>query len=191
MLTLAEMGSSLYGAWRLAHFDPDGMRYFDRSLTGFWRSFRVAILAAPLWIIILAVNLAQMQMTGGWPRMVFAEIIAYVIAWVAYPLAAFYVTRLINREREYVGFIVALNWGALLQLAILTPAHAVAGTGLLPTGAAVALVLTAEFAALSYEWFITRTALKISGLGSAGFVLIDFMIGNLVNQIANWEAGAV
>jgi hypothetical protein len=191
MLTLAEMGSSLYGAWRLAHFDPDGLRYFDRSLTGFWRSFRVAVLAAPLWIVILAVNLAQMRITGGWLRVVLAEIIAYVIAWVAYPLAAYYVTQFINREREYIGFIVALNWGALLQLAILTPAHVLAGTNLLPTSFGVALVLVAEFAALAYEWFITRAALKVPGLGAAGFVLIDFMIGNLVNQVANWEAGAI
>ena len=58
MLSLAEIGPALYGAWRLAHFDPDGMRYFDRSIAGFWRSFRVALLGAPLWIIILAVNLA-------------------------------------------------------------------------------------------------------------------------------------
>ena len=106
MLSLAEIGPALYGAWRLAHFDPDGMRYFDRSIAGFWRSFQVALLGAPLWIIILGVNLAQMHIGGGWTRVVIAETIGYVIAWVAYPLAAFYLTRFSTGSRT----ISASSW---------------------------------------------------------------------------------
>ncbi len=189
MLSLAEIGPALYGAWRLAHFDADGMRYFDRSLAGFWRSFRVSVLAAPLWVVILAVNLAQSRIAGGWPRLVVAELIGYVIGWVAFPLAAFYLARLIYREREYTGFIVALNWAVLIQLAVMTPAHLIAGTGLLPVGLSLAVVLIAEVATLIYEWFITRTALRLSSLGAVGFVLVDFVIGVLVNQLAMAEAG--
>jgi hypothetical protein len=190
MLSLAEIGPALYGAWRLAHFDADGMRYFDRSIAGFWRSFRVALLAAPLWIIILGVNLAPMHIGGSWIRLVTAETIGYVIAWVAYPLAAFYLTRLIDRQKEYVGFIVALNWSTLIQLAIMTPAHVIAATGLLSFDFNLILVLGAELAYLVYEWFITRTALRLSGLGAVGFVVVDFVIGNLVNQISAMEAYA-
>lgn len=34
-----EVASSLYGAFRLARFDPSGLNYFNISLNGFWNSF--------------------------------------------------------------------------------------------------------------------------------------------------------
>ena len=190
MLSLAEISPALYGAWRLAHFDPGGMHYFDRSIAAFWRSFQVAVLGAPLWIIILWVNLAPMHIGGSWTRVVIAETIGYVIGWVAYPLAAFYLTRFIDRQQDYVGFIVALNWSQLLQLAVLTPAHVIASTGLLSFDLNLVLVLGAVLACLVYEWFITRTALRLSGLGAVGFVVIDFVISNLANQLSAMEAYA-
>ena len=131
MLTLAEIGPAIYGTWRLAHFDPDGMRYFDPSITGFWRSFRVAVLVAPLWIIIMALDLASQPVTGGWFRLVAAETIGYVIQWVAFPLAAFYLTHLTDRQREYFVFITALNWASLIQLSVQMPAHVLASLSLI------------------------------------------------------------
>jgi len=190
MLSLAEIGPALYGAWRLAHFDADGMRYFDRSIGGLWRSFRVAVLAAPLWIVIMAIDFAPMHIGGGWFRVVLAEAIAYVMSWVTFPLAAFYLTRYIDRQREFPGFVVALNWSTLLQLGILLPAHGIAGAGLLPYDAGLVVALSAEIACLVYEWFITRSALNISGLGAVGFVLVDYVIGSVINQIAAVEAYA-
>jgi hypothetical protein len=190
MLTLAEIGPALYGAWRLAHFDADGLRYFDRSMHGFWRSFRVAVLAAPLVIVILGADLSQMHIGGGWARVIIAETIAYLMSWVAYPLAAFYLVHLIDREHDYVGFITALNWSTLLQYAFLVPIHVVANSGLLSTGLADGLVFGGQFAILAYEWFITRTALRIPGLTAAGFVLVDFVIGYLVSLLGAMEAYA-
>ena len=188
MLTLAEIGPALYGAWRLAHLDPDGMRYFDRSITGFWRSFRVSVLAAPFWIIILAVGLGPLPATGGWFRFVVAETIGYVILWVAFPLAAFYLTFLTDRQREYFVFITALNWASLIQLSVQMPAHVLASLPLMPAGRGVILIGAADLAALFYEWFITRTALRLSGFGAVGFVVVDFLIGSVVNSVAVWEA---
>jgi hypothetical protein len=188
MLTLAEIGPALYGAWRLAHLDPDGMRYFDRSVTGFWRSFRVAILAAPLWIIILAVS--PLPATGGWFRLVVAETIGYVIQWVAFPLAAFYLTYLTDRRREYFVFITALNWASLIQLGVQMPADVLANVPLMPADLGTILIWGAQLAALVYEWFITRTALRLSGFGAVGFVVVDYLIGSVVNSIAVWESSS-
>ncbi len=52
-----------------------------------------------------------MHVEGDWLRIVTAETIGYVIAWVAYPLAAFYLTRFVDRQQDYLGFIVALQLG--------------------------------------------------------------------------------
>lgn len=188
MLSLAEIGPALFGAWRLAHLDPDGLRYFDRSMTGFWRSFRVSVLAAPLWAIILAVNLVPLHIGGDWLRVVAAEAIGYAILWVAFPLAAFYLARLTNRQQEYFLFITALNWASLIQLGVQTPAHVLANLPLMPASLGDMLVWGADLAALVYEWFITRTALRLTGFGAVGFVVVDYLIGSVVNQIAALEA---
>jgi hypothetical protein len=185
MLSAAEIGPALYGAWRLAHFDAGGMRYFDRSLTGFWRSFQVAVLAAPFAAMLIALHLADMKIAGGWPRIVLGETIAYVIGWVAFPLLAFYLARLIEREAEYVGFIVAYNWSSLIQLAVLLPSFALAQSGVLPVALAQATVLAAQVFALVYEWFVVRTALRLPGFGAAGVVAIDLIVSVLVNGIAD------
>jgi hypothetical protein len=185
MLNLAEIGPALYGAWRLAHFDAGGMRYFDRSLTGFWRSFQAALLAAPFAAVLIALHLADMKVAGGSLRIVLGETIAYVIGWVAFPLLAFYLTRLIAREAEYVGFIVAYNWSSLIQLAVLLPSFAVAQSGVLPVGLAESIVLVAQAFALVYEWFVVRTALRLPGFGAAGVVAIDLIVSVLVNGIAD------
>jgi len=190
MLTLAEIGPAIYGTWRLAHFDPDGMRYFDRSITGFWRSFRVAVLVAPLWIIIMALDLASQPVTGGWFRLVAAETIGYVIQWVAFPLAAFYLTYLTDRRREYFVFITALNWASLIQLGVQMPADVLANVPLMPADLGTILIWGAQLAALVYEWFITRTALRLSGFGAVGFVVVDYLIGSVVNSIAVWESSS-
>jgi hypothetical protein len=188
MLTLAELGPALYGAWRLAHFDPGGMRYFDRSLHGFWRSFWAAPVAAPFVALLIALRVADSHVGGGLLGLVLGEAIAYVIGVVAFPLAAFYITRLIDREREYLGFIVAYNWSGLLQLAVILPAVLLAVSGVFPGGAGSALIYAAQIAVLIYEWFVVRTALRLPGFGAAGVVVIDFVLSLIVQTLGDMLA---
>ena len=86
MLNLAEIVRSVYGAWRLAHLDPAGMTYFDRTEEGFWRSFRVAILVAPAYALLIALDYATPSADPAAPvatvslfRLVAIESIAYAI----------------------------------------------------------------------------------------------------------------
>ena len=188
MLSLAEIGPAIYGAWRLAWFDPNGMRYFDQSLNGFWRSFRVAILAAPFTALLIAFDLSNEKLGGGWFRVLAGESIAYVIGWVAFPLLAYYLTEAIDRRGRYLGFIVAYNWSTLIQLAVILPAALIAQSGILPVGLAVILTLAAYAAILVYEWFVVRTALGLPVLGAAGVVLIDFVLSWLINDAGDFMA---
>ena len=180
MLNLAEIGSALYGAWRLARFDADGMRYFDRGLEGFWRSFRVALLAAPFTALLIALQLSTMRVDGGWFRILAGESIAYVIGWVAFPLLAYYLTEAIDRRAQYLGFIVAYNWSTLIQLAVVLPAAVISRSGILPGGLGEAVSFASNIAVLVYEWFIVRTALGLPGFGAAGVVLADVVISVLI-----------
>ena len=190
MLNLAEIGPAIYGAWRLARFDPGGMRYFDRSLHGFWRSFQVAILAAPFSALLIWIHLSGMHLDAGWPRILLGEGIAYVIGWVAFPLAFFYVAPVIDRADHYLGFIVAYNWASLIQVAILLIGDGIAATGWLPSGVAGALADIALVVSLVYEWFVVRTALQVPGLGAAGVVLMDVLLSLAVESLSDVMAHA-
>jgi hypothetical protein len=185
MLTLAEIGPAIYGAWRLALFDPNGMRFFDRSLHGFWRSFRVAILAAIPAALLVWLHLSGLRVDAGAPRILVAETIFYVIGWVAFPLAMFYVAPVIDRADHYLGFIVAYNWASLLQLAVLLPAYGLAASQILPPGTSDAISFAAWGAVLVYEWFVVRTALELPGLGAAGIVLLDVVLSLIVDGFAD------
>ena len=190
MLSLSEIGPALYGAWRLARFDANGMRYFDRSLEGFWRSFRVALLAAPFTALLIALNLSHAKFGGGWFRILAGESIAYVIGWVAFPLLAYYLTDAIDRRAQYLGFIVAYNWSTLIQLAVVLPAAIISHSGILPVELATGVMLAANVAILVYEWFIVRIALTLPGLGAAGIVAVDVIMGVVINDVGDFVARA-
>ena len=49
-----------------------------------------------------------------------AELVAYVVGWVAFPVAAIFLTRLLGLAARYVPLIVANNWSAVVQIALYT-----------------------------------------------------------------------
>ena len=52
-----EIAYAFYGAWRLAHLDASGLKYFDTSLDGFWKSFFAAVLVAPAYALIVVTEI--------------------------------------------------------------------------------------------------------------------------------------
>ncbi len=189
MLVLRGIGPAVSGAWGLVLFVPDGMRYFDRSLHGFWRSFRLAIWLAPPWFLTDAIALSDIKVTGGWSSVGAggwlcigaAEIIGYVIAWTAFPLAAFYLTRFIDRGDRYLGYIVADNWAGVIETPLYLLAVLIASAGIFPTGWAQLFPVVTHLVLMVYEGYIARTALNISTLGAFGIVLAQFFIGQMIS----------
>ena len=72
-----EVQLALAGCLRLARGDRGGLACFDRSIDGFWRSFRAAVISYPLYLMLLAmrVSVAEWQQSGGW-RIVTVETMA-------------------------------------------------------------------------------------------------------------------
>jgi len=180
MLSVNEIAAGIAGAWRLAHFDAAGMAYFDRTVDGCWRSFRVAILVAPAFALLVFFHLLETPATADPVRIVLVEGIAYIIGWVAFPLAALYLARFIDRDAEVIGFVVAYNWSTILQMAVYLP---VAGLG--AGGLGNFLGVLATLAILAYEWFIAKTALRLGGGGAAGVVAVDIALGILISAVAD------
>ena len=179
-----EVQLALAGCLRLARGDRGGLACFDRSLDGFWRSFRAAVISYPLYLMLLAmrVSVAEWQQSGGW-RIVTVETIGYVVAWVAFPLLMLNVVRWIGRAHRFFDFMVPYNWCQVPQSALFVLVGLVSAGGVLSTQASEAMDMAAAIATLLYEWFIARVALDTSGVVAIFVVLLDLVLGVFISRI--------
>ena len=180
MPPVVEIGYAVRGLWRLLQFDPGGLDYFDRSIAGFWRSFRVAVLVAPLYALVVPYKLALVQPAASWGQIILVEILTYIIAWFLFPVVCYELCRWLSREAEYPGYIVACNWSAL-TLAIgnaLVWLPAFAGMTTTDTSATLGAVLNHAF--YIYLWFLTRAALKIDSLTALGLMFVEYVLSFLL-----------
>lgn len=177
---------ALRGALRLARGDRGGLACFDLSIDGFWRSFRAAVIAYPLFLVLLGMRVTVAEWERSGPlQIVLVETIGYVIAWSAFPLIMLSVTRWIGRARSFTDFMVPYNWSQVLQSALFVLIGLETESGVLGAPAAAAIELAGLAAVLVYEWYIARVALDTTVPGAALVVFVDLFLGALISQAAN------
>jgi hypothetical protein len=182
-----EMRLALTGCWQLARGDRGGLFCFDRSLDGFWRSFRAAVICYPLYLVLLTmrVSVAEWESSGGW-RIVAIETIGYVIGWVAFPLLMLTVTQRLGRAHRFFDFMVPYNWCQLPQSALFVLVGLGFESGMLGPQSGEGIGIVAAVASLIYEcyvWYIARVALDTTGLAAALIALLDFALGVVISQV--------
>jgi hypothetical protein len=183
MPSLAEINYAVQGLWRLAHLDEGGLQYFDRSVGGFWRSFRVAFLTAPVEALIFVTIIEHIALDAGWSRILTVEILSYIVDWFIYPVACFELCRWHKKTDAYVGYVVAYNWSKIIRYGLLLLAFGPLILGWVSPQGTVVFELLARFIWYGYLWFLTRKALGVDGLAAGGFVLLDFFLTQLVSGI--------
>lgn len=183
MVSLDETFRSLYGAWRLARFDPAGLDYFNVGTDGFWRSFFAAVLVLPLYLILLGLRYQTASEHVPAARFFGIEIIAFIIAWLAFPVVMISVAAAIGREQFFVRYIIANNWASVLQNGVYLPIVILGILGVLPEAASGFLSLVALLWVMAYSWFIARSALDITGGAAAGIVGLDLLISILISTV--------
>jgi hypothetical protein len=184
MISGREISSALHGALRLAAGHADGMEFFNRTQEGFWHSFFAAALVAPGYFILGLLD-AENESSISFHDVV-VRVLAYVIVWVAFPVAMIPVARLLEREDRYIGYIVAYNWGQVPQM-LLFVAMAIVTQGLGFGLVAIGIISIATLGViLTYYWFIARTALNVPGASAAGVVALDVTLTFIISEVARW-----
>jgi len=190
MISSREITLGLYGAFRLALLDVRGMAYFNCTEAGFWRSFTAAAIAAPGFVALTILHLLHqpgmemLEAVGGF-RVFFIEAIAYVIGWVAFPLAIFYIAAVLDRQKEFIRFVVAYNWSGVVQIVVLVPIVSLNAYEILPESIGAVLSMAITLALFYYQWFIAKTALKITAAPAAMVVCIDVALSILITIITS------
>ena len=182
-ISAREVAEGLYGATRLAKGDAHGIQFFGDTPEAFWKSFWAAAIAAPAYALLVIIELADTQVASGPLRVALIESIAYVAAWVAFPLAMHYVAEFIDREERYIRFIAAANWASVLEVAVYLFITSVLALDVLPHAVAEILRLSAYAAILVYQWWVARVGLEIGRGGAVGVVVLDIVISLILNAI--------
>jgi hypothetical protein len=182
-----EVQFALAGSLRLARGQPSGLSCFDRSLDGFWRSFRAAVLSYPLYLVLLKwrVSAAEWEASGV-GRIVLVETVGYVVGWVAFPLLMLTVTQRLGRAHRFFDFMVPYNWCQLPQSALFVLVGLAFNSGMLGPQSGEGIGITALVATLVYEWYvwyIARLALDTTTLTAVFIALLDFVLGVVINQV--------
>lgn len=183
MIDVGAATAGLAGAWRLARLDRNGMRYFEATVDGFWRSFQAAVVAAPIYLILVLLRTDDHPLASDPVRATLIEVIGYVIDWTAFPLAAWYLCRAFNCSNRFLGFVVAYNWANVLQMAVFVPIALLSAEAFLPSGLVNILALAMTAAVIYYQYFITRTALEIDVLPALAFVAAAFVIDLVLDAV--------
>lgn len=183
MITVRELAFGVYGAWRLLKLDRDGMAYFDATVAGFWRSFWVAALVAPPFFLLVALRFDAGEVQADPLRYWMVEAVAYVIAWLVFPVVMISVCRFLDREHRFVAFIVAYNWTALLQNGFYLPVALAGAVGLISGEAEGFLSLLVLSGILAYQWFVTRVALVVPPMTAVAIVVLDLLVSLFVNAV--------
>ena len=185
MLSAREAATSLYGAYRLARFDARAMTYFETSLAGFWRSFYAAVIVAPVFAVLLVMRYAAGGEAVDEARFASVEAIAYVIAWIAFPLVMVSLARLLDREERYLGYIVAYNWASVLQNGLYLPLVMLGVAGVIPAETAGPLSLITLLLIFVYGCFIAKVALDVGAGTAVALVAFDFVLSVFIGIVAS------
>lgn len=185
MPTSQEVAHRLFGAWRLLRGDRGGMAFFDGRTETFWGSFFAAVLVAPAYLIKALSSLAEGEPVGGPLQSLVVHLLAYVIGWTAFPVAFHAVIDLVDRRGRYTIYIVAFNWSKVIQMALFLPVILFDVFDILGEGTANSLTFVITLVVLGYQWFVTRTALDVSGTAAAGIVSLDVILGLMIALYAN------
>jgi hypothetical protein len=160
------------------------MEWLDRTPSGAWRSFRLAFLILPLYLPFIWLDIDLTGTQAPLLQILFVELSSYAISWCLLPLAMLYLVPLIQREKEFVGFIVAYNWSTLVLILLALPIVLLVAIGV-SMDFVVLLQLILDGLVLFYGWNIFRFALRLSPLAAAAFELGDFVLSVALNQLTD------
>ena len=196
MLTLEEISRSLTGAWLLMKGKEAGMRAFDVSIDGFWRSFGAILLMLPLYLPTLlaqrAVSIEMLPVTAAdFPDGLFFLVSALGIAidWIAFPLVAAAIAGPLGFSHRYIPLIVARNWTSVLALVPYALPQILYALGIASGQMMMLLTLIAVGIVLRYRYVVTKAALGGQTSVIVGLVALDFVLGLFLSELIGQMVG--
>ena len=191
----ADIKNAMAGAWRLFCGDRQGLERFDLSAEGFFRSFWVIVLVAPIYAASVLTE-RSLLLSGRFPADDFsdglffaARALTFVIDWFTFPLVMIFVTRRLHLGERYAAYITVRNWTALPSAALTSLPTIAYGLDLVPILATTLATYVFLIIVLRFGWFIARSVLQTSAAIAAAIVALDLSLSLLIGRIGDVLAG--
>ncbi len=190
MISAREISQGIYGAWKLARYDNDGIRFFDNTPEAALASFKAALLVVPVHIALILLQTDWSLFAVGGFAALLIHVITFVADWTVFPLAMFYVARLYGRGQWYWRYLAAYNWAQVLQISLFVVISGAVASGLLATALGGLLIFGALIAIFLYKGFIARVGLETTMPATVGIVLLDLGVSAILSaNMANMLRG--
>lgn len=178
----------------LFRFDPQAISRFDHSFEGFIRSFAVLIPVAVIYLALCQIEYRYFvpeTIADAPPPAVFYtwKMIALVVDWFAFPIIMVPISRAMGLGRRYVPLIVAINWMALIAVAIWSGPAFLFAFGFAGDTATAFLSLAAFLYVIAVTAFTIKTALDSPGGLTAALTALYLVIGLLIAQAGDRMIG--
>lgn len=182
MISARQLAGGLHGLGLLARFDLRAWDLFDKSPQGFWASYIVAVILAPVQLMHLALAYETDKASLDFVPYMVVQTLAYVLSWVLFPFVMLYIVRLLNRGPRYLYHIVLYNWMQVLWLP-LSLAVLLGDLDLFPEPALNLVSSLSIVAFVVYGTFIASIGLQVgTGIGLS-LVVLDFVVGQISQQL--------
>lgn len=195
IVTADEVNRSFRGTLDLLHSRAEGLRSFDMSERGFWRSFTAIWLTLPAYIVSLAFERLRLGLLQpdrsllGNVRIDLVVALGHVASFVALPLAMIWIARRFGLTRAYVPFVIVTNWVTAMGLLVLSVPAMLLLLGWATPSLASLFSLAFAVIIVRMQWFATKATLGIPSLPAFGIVLLGIVLNSLISSLTHHILG--
>jgi hypothetical protein len=187
---LAYFRDNLAGAWQIIFGRPEGLNRLDTSIEGFWRSFAVVIVVAPIaFLAMVGEEVPSSDANAVAAPLTAVSILLYgitlLVDWFAFPLVFALLAPSFGLGSRYVPFIVARNWASIYISAFVAIVHVLRIFGLVPIVVLPYALIVVLAIALRLSYVIVRTTLSVSITMALPIVVLDFLLSLAIWSISD------
>lgn len=185
MSLIEEATRSVTGAWRIARLDPQAMRYFNLTIDGFWRSFLAPAVLAPFYVGVSMVappSAVAAFMASDPVSFLLVQLLFVVISMATLPLVMIPLSMVLGLTAGYVPFIIASNWSMIVVSVVMIPVALIVTTQVLGPDLGNLIFVMALISVLYYGYLVTRASLGCNVSTAIGIVVLDFLLGRLIDR---------
>jgi hypothetical protein len=168
MVTADEVERSLRGTIELLNQRREGLRSFDLSEAGFWRSFQAIWLTIPAFVVTFSFEHRRLVAAGIVPGpfteamlMLFIAL-CHVASFIALPCAMAYLARRLGLGARYVPFVIVTNWINVVSLTVLSVPATLMLLGWATPALAAFFGIAFAVVLLRIQWFATKVTLGVT-----------------------------
>jgi hypothetical protein len=163
-------------AVRLARRDTSAMAEYANTPEAALFSFAAAFITLPMFFITVALGAEGVT---NLPALI-ADLGPYTVGWLLFPVVMAKIVTVIDRERFYCRYVVAVNWCAVFEYLVLTVLVAVRGQAIIPEAVGNLIFVGLIVWVLMYQHFVARAALEVDGTIAALLVALRMLLDLLI-----------